>query len=125
MYFNEDQMLAMIKCGFSISEADGKSTDEELAIISVEMVKKFGFSEMEIENKLMKVAALKEYETMKTIAAMSPEQKKYVSGFLAKVMVADGKITGAETELLHLISIFGQLPKMNVQEAVNYWDNSI
>lgn len=54
------------------------------------------------------------------ISAMNQEQKKYVTGYLATIMAADGEIADSEVSLWRLISTLANLPAMNIGEAITF-----
>lgn len=55
---------------------------------------------------------------------MNQEQKKYVTGYLATIMAADGEIADSEVTLWRLISTLANLPAMNIGEAITFWKNN-
>ncbi|MCM1337325.1 MAG: hypothetical protein NC187_00005 [Candidatus Amulumruptor caecigallinarius] len=59
-----------------------------------------------------------------TLASMNDSQKKYVSGFLATIMVFDGDIDDAEMKVWQLTSTLMGCPTMSLREALEYWRNN-
>ena len=56
-----------------------------------------------------------------TLAALDDNQKKFVCGFLATIMVSDGDVDDAEVKLWQLTSSLAGFPTMSMAEAVDYW----
>lgn len=46
--------------------------------------------------------------------------EKYVTGYLATIMAADGEIADSEVSLWRLISTLANLPAMNIGEAITF-----
>lgn len=85
---------------------------------------KFGVSQADSENFLTLSDAMEFGHAIALVAAMNNEQKKYVAGYLASIMVADGEIADSEMTLWRLVSTFASLPTMTVREAITFWTNN-
>ncbi len=123
MTFNELEMSAMAKLAIAMANADGVVRKEEMAAIVLELAK-FNVNSEAAERILTTADALDAAQAIGVIASMRDEQKKYVTGFLAAVMAADGEIAKSELALWSLVSTLATLPTMTVGEALNFWKNN-
>ena len=122
MTYNGKELAAIIKMALSMSIADGKFDEEEKKSIFTELLT-FGVAP---EDQLVLTMAADEMdasEAFATISRMSDEQKRYVTGFLAVIMLSDGRIDDSEVKMWKLISALAGLPTMNIGEALDFWQN--
>ena len=123
MQFNGLELSAIVKLAKAMAAADGKIANEELTVIALDLAK-FGVSQADSENFLTLSDAMEFGHAIALVAAMNNEQKKYVAGYLASIMVADGEIADSEMTLWRLVSTFASLPTMTVREAITFWTNN-
>ena len=123
MQFNGLELSAIVKLAKAMAAADGKIAKEELTVIALNLAK-FGVSQADSENFLTLSDAMEFGHAIALVAAMDNEQKKYVAGYLASIMVADGEIADSEMTLWRLVSTFASLPTMTVREAITFWTNN-
>ena len=102
---------------------DGKVEKSELSVMALEMVK-FGVNPDAGMDFWNLADALDFGHAIAVISAMNQEQKKYVTGYLATIMAADGEIADSEVTLWRLISTLANLPAMNIGEAITFWKNN-
>ena len=123
MNFNGIQMSAVIKAANAMIAADGRIDEAETQLLSRELIN-FGVQPGQLP-QLLELSQVMEPTTMlATLASMNDSQKKYVSGFLATIMVSDGDIDDAEMKLWQLTSTLMGCPTMSLQEALEYWANN-
>ena len=123
MQFNGLELSAIVKLAKAMVAVDGKVEKSELSVMALEMVK-FGVNPdagMDFRNL---ADALDFGHAIAVISAMNQEQKKYVTGYLATIMAADGEIADSEVTLWRLISTLANLPAMNIGEAITFWKNN-
>lgn len=117
------QLAAMIKAGKAMAEADRNVDNEEIAVIAQEMlvhsVPQHSVEEIFGLADQMAVAGM-----FSTLTAMSDDQKRYVCGFLAAVMAANGRVDEAEVSVWRLISTLAGFPETTVEDAISYWQEN-
>jgi uncharacterized tellurite resistance protein B-like protein len=102
--------------------ADGVVKDEEMAILLNELLK-FGVPSDQAAGLIVVADAMDVPTMFQTLTDLPTESKKYVAGYLATIMIADGDIDDSEVKIWQLISTLSQFPTMNIRDAVNYWRN--
>lgn len=123
MIFNELQMIAIAKLAKAMIAADGKVEKTELAAMALEFTK-FGVSHDAL-NRILSNADSMEYGTaIAIVSLMDDAQKKYVTGYLAFIMEADGEIADSEVAMWSLISTLATLPTMTIGQALEFWKNN-
>ncbi|MBR6747249.1 MAG: TerB family tellurite resistance protein [Muribaculaceae bacterium] len=123
MNYNGIQMAAVIKAANAMIAADGRIDQAETQLLSRELIN-FGVEPQQLP-QLLELSKVMEPTTMlATLAAMNESQKKYVSGFLATIMISDGDIDDSEMKLWQLTSTLMGCPTMTLQEALEYWGNN-
>lgn len=121
MTYTGHQLAAIVRMAITMASADGKFVEEEKNAISMELTN-FGVDPLECASILIKSRDMEASEALATIAAMNYEQKKYVTGYLAVIMVADGEIAESEVKMWSLISLLANLPEMTLNEALDFWN---
>lgn len=116
-------MAAVIKTANSMIAADGRIDKSEVDCLSRELIN-FGVTPDQLPNLLHIAKEMETTAMLSTLAAMKNNQKKYVSGFLAKIMISDGNIDDAELKLWQLTSTLMGCPTMSLQEALEFWANN-
>lgn len=122
MTFNGNELAAIIKMAVSMAAADGRFDEEEKKSIFEELL---DFGVRPNDQAVLTIAArdMEASEAFATIARMTDLQKKYVTGFLAVIMVSDGQVDESEVKMWQLISALAGLPTMNISEALDFWRN--
>lgn len=122
MTFNGNELAAIIKMAVSMAAADGRFDDEEKKSIFEELL---DFGVRPNDQAVLTIAArdMEASEAFATIARMTDLQKKYVTGFLAVIMVSDGQVDESEVKMWQLISALAGLPTMTISEALDFWRN--
>lgn len=123
MNLNGIQMAAVIKAANAMIGADGKVDENETQLLAHELIN-FGVEPSELPNLLQLGNIMEPATMMATLSAMNDSQKKYVSGFLAAIMVSDGDIDDNEKKLWQLTSTLMGCPKMSLGDALDYWRNN-
>lgn len=123
MNFNGLEMAAVIKAANSMIAADGRVDKSETECLSRELIN-FGVTPDQLPNLLQLSNVMEPTTMLSTLAAMNNNQKKYVSGFLATIMISDGDIDDAEMKLWQLTSTLMGCPTMSLKEALEYWANN-
>ncbi|MBR4390257.1 MAG: TerB family tellurite resistance protein [Prevotella sp.] len=121
MTLNGQQLAALVKMGIAMALADGKVEEVEHIAIAHELIK-FGVSTSEAESIISNSQRMEAGEAFATLSSMTNEQKKYATGYLAFIMVSDGRIDDAEVKMWQLICTLSGFPTMNAQEALSFWD---
>lgn len=122
MKYTGIELSAIVKLANAMVMADGKVANEEIAAMSIELAK-FGVDENAAKSIIGAADAMEYGHAVAVVAAMNLEQKKYVTGYLAFVMAADGEIAATEVSMWQLLSTLAQLPTMTVAEALLFWNN--
>lgn len=122
MVLNGKELSALVKMGVAMALADGKVEETEKVAIVLELVK-FGVSETDAEQIIKNGQNMDASVAIATLSAMSNEQKKYATGYMAAIMVSDGNIDPTEVKLWQLICTLSGFPQMNLHEALTFWNN--
>lgn len=122
MEYKGIELSAIVKLANAMVMADGKVANEEIAAMSIELAK-FGVDENAAKSIIGAADAMEYGHAVAVVAAMNLEQKKYVTGYLAFIMAADGEIAASEVSMWQLLSTLAQLPTMTVAEALLFWNN--
>lgn len=122
MKYTGIELSAIVKLANAMVIADGKVANEEIAAMSIELAK-FGVDENAAKSIIGAADAMEYGHAVAVVAAMNLEQKKYVTGYLAFIMAADGEIAASEVSMWQLLSTLAQLPTMTVAEALLFWNN--
>ena len=122
MTFTQNEMVAILKLAKLMAVADGKMTDDERATIFADLGS-FGVAANSLQSTLLEKKAdeMEPATAIAVVANMTTEEKKYVCGYMAAVMVADGDIDTKEQALWALVSALASFPTMNIAEAIDYW----
>lgn len=116
------QLAAVLRAGIIVSKADGTADEKELELLVHEM-KKFNLSN-EMSKTIIDVANDMPAETMvEYLKQLSYEDKKYVCGYLAVMILADGEIKDSEIDAWKAICTLCDFPTMTAKEALEYWRN--
>ena len=121
MNYSGLELASVVKVAIDMAAVDGIFADEERVLIINEL-SKFGVDPLQAAQLLIRARDMKPSEAISIIGKMNSEQKKYVSGFLAAIMVSDGNIAESEVKLWTLVSLFASLPDMDVAEALEFWN---
>lgn len=122
MKYTGIELSAIVELANAMVMADGKVANEEIAAMSIELAK-FGVDENAAKSIIGAADAMEYGHAVAVVAAMNLEQKKYVTGYLAFIMAADGEIAATEVSMWQLLSTLAQLPTMTVAEALLFWNN--
>ena len=122
MKYTGIELSAIVKLANAMVMADGKVANEEIAAMSIELAK-FGVDENAAKSIIGAADAMEYGHAVAVVAEMNLEQKKYVTGYLAFIMAADGEIAASEVSMWQLLSTLAQLPTMTVAEALLFWNN--
>ena len=122
MEYKGIELSAIVKLANAMVTADGKVANEEIAAMIIEL-EKFGVDENAAKAIIAAADAMEYGHAVAVVAAMNLEQKKYVTGYLAFIMAADGEIAASEVSMWQLLSTLAQLPTMTVAEALLFWNN--
>lgn len=109
--------MAIFKMAKAMSAADSHIDITELAIIANEM-RQFGAQD---KNLLDEADAMEADEALIVLKNMTPEEKRYVCGFLAAISAVDGDVDDKEIAVWKLVSTLAQFPTMTFAEALNFW----
>lgn len=117
------QLAAVLKAGMLVSNADGNIDPKELEVLKHELGK-FDLSD-ELHDKIVDVASEMSVDDMvANLKKLSLEDQKYVSGYLAAVLLADGEIEDEEIKTWQAICTLCEFPTMSAREALDFWMNN-
>lgn len=122
MTFTQEEMVAILKLAKLMAVADGKLTDDERNCIFADL-HSFGVQANSLQSTLLeqKADALEPTKAISIVAQLTTEEKKYVCGYMAAVMIADGNVDTKEHALWALVSALASFPNMTLAEAVDFW----
>ena len=122
MQFTGEELAAVLKMAVAMVGADGRNDEREMAVVKNELTR-FGASLGQMI-ALTKDAQNMEFEkAIGIISKFDFDRKKYVSSYLAVIMIADGEIDDKEVALWQLVSLLCGLPEMDVNQAVDNMNN--
>lgn len=123
MRFTQEEMTAILRLAKLMAMADGKVTEGEINCIFADLLS-FGVTANNLEPLEETANALEPTKAISIVAQMTMDEKKYVCGYLAAVMIADGNIDAKEQALWALVSALASFPKMTIAEAVDFWQKN-
>ncbi|MBQ9585501.1 MAG: TerB family tellurite resistance protein [Muribaculaceae bacterium] len=122
MKFTGEELAAVLKMAVAMIGADGRSDEKEMEVVREELTR-FGTSPQQMLD-LTKDAQMMEFErAVGIISKFDIERKKYVSSYLAVIMIADGKIDDKEVALWQLVSLLCGFPEMDLNQAVDFMNS--
>lgn len=122
MQFTEEELAAVLKMAVAMVGADGRSDEREMEVVRNELTR-FGASLGQMI-ALTKDAQKMEFEkAIGIISKFDFDRKKYVSSYLAVIMIADGEIDDKEVALWQLVSLLCGLPEMDLNQAIDNMNN--
>ncbi|MBP5560382.1 MAG: tellurite resistance protein TerB [Muribaculaceae bacterium] len=114
------QLAAILKAGKAMVMADGRTKEEELLVLVIEM-KNFNVERDEFKSLLSAADKMDASTMFLALSNLDDEAKKYVSGYLAAIMAADGEIEDTEVKMWQLICSLANFPTMNLEESLKFW----
>lgn len=120
MTLNGKELVAVLKAGHAMVQADGKVEESELKVLFGELGN-FGVSLEQAKLMIVSADAMEPSEMFEVLSNLSAEAKKYVSGYLAAIMISDDDIDDSEVTMWQLICTLSKFPTMNMREAVTFW----
>lgn len=122
MIFTNQEMAAILRMAQVIANADGKVTNEEMALMALELAR-FGVTQEKSKLIILIAQELEASDAVLIIARMNHEEKRYVTAYLGTMICADGNIDKKELILWASISEICNLPQMSIKEAIEYMKN--
>ena len=122
MVFTKKELSAIFKMATVIANADGNISQEETALMALELVR-FGVKEDESQDIMKEGLKLPPAEACLIISQMTGEEKRYVTAYLGTMICADGKIQDSEMKTWALTSKICGLPTMSIGEALKIITN--
>ena len=119
MQFSGEELSAIFKMGIAMCAADGRCDDNEMVVLNNELAR-FGVSTIERLAISEEASKMEFNKAVSIISNFNPEQKKYVTAYLAIIMISDGEIDEKEKALWQLVSLLCNLPEMNIIEAISF-----
>lgn len=117
MWFTDRELSAIFRMAVVVADADGNISDEETALMALELVR-FGTSEEKTHSIMIEALKLSPVDACVTISKMTSEEKRYVTAYLGTMICADGKIKDSEMRAWALTSKICGLPTMSLGDAV-------
>lgn len=115
MEFTGKELTAIAHLVGALANADHEIADEEALI----MADQFNIrTPNEAQIIMGKALQMSSDEACSIVSKMSIEEKRYVTAFLGSIICADGIIRESEKRAWALITRFGNLPQMSLNEAV-------
>jgi len=122
MNFSGKELAAVMKMAIAMVGADGRSDDREMEVVRTELTR-FGASVGQMLALSREAQKMEFQNAISIISDFDYERKKYVSSYLAVIMIADGEIDDKEVALWQLVSLLCGLPEMDVNQAVDNMNN--
>lgn len=121
MNYSGIELASVVKMAIEMAAADGIFADEERELITKEL-SNFGVDPLQAAQLLIRARDMEPGEALATIGKMDLDQKKYVTGFLAAIMISDGEIDESEVKMWRFVSLLAMLPEMDIAEALDFWN---
>ncbi len=102
--------------------ADGRSDENEMEVLNNELAR-FGVPRLQRITISEEASKMEFNKAVSIISNFNSEQKKYVTAYLAIIMISDGEIDEKEKALWQLVSLLCNLPEMNLTEAIDFFTN--
>lgn len=122
LLFTYQEKCSVYKVAKMMAEADGVVLHEEIKSIEAEMPK-FGVTENEYDNLIIQGEKTSAIDALVTIHSMDEKKKKLISSFLGYFISVDHDIDDAELALWTFIVKVCNLPKMNIRQAIEIYNN--
>ena len=122
MQFSGQELAAVMKMAIAMVGADGRSDEREMEVVRNELTR-FGASVGQMLALTREAQSMEFQKAIGIISQFDYERKKYVSSYLAVIMIADGEIDDKEVALWQLVSLLCGLPEMDVNQAVDNMNN--
>lgn len=113
MLFTNKEKSAIVRVAVEMQGADGKDDVKEY-LLNAAVFQKFHIGNAEIDN----AKCISLLEALSTIASMATEEKDFISAFLGSLIVVDDHIDDKEMTLWKFISTICGFPTMNIQTAI-------
>jgi len=122
MCFSENELTAIVRMAKAMAAADGKIDAKELILIAGELASfASGIDGSRILDSSDNMSA---DEALRILNRLTPEEKKYVCGYLAAISTADGNVDDKEIAVWKLVSTLANFPTMTFQQALSFWRNN-
>ncbi len=122
MRFCGEELAAVLKMAVAMIGADGRSDEREMEVVRNELAR-FGASPGQMLALTKDAQNMEFNKAIGIISKFDIERKKYVSSYLAVIMIADGKIDDKEVALWQLVSLLCGFPEMDLNQAVDFMNN--
>lgn len=122
MQFSGQELAAVMKMAIAMVGADGRSDEREMEVVRNELTR-FGASVGQMLALTREAQSMEFQKAIGIISQFDYERKKYVSSYLAVIMIADSEIDDKEVALWQLVSLLCGLPEMDVNQAVDNMNN--
>lgn len=108
-----------------MAAADGTISKSEVDVIFL-ILNQYGIIKDTVESVLIETLAndMEPVKSIEILSRMTNDQKKYVCGYLAAIMLSDGDINDKEVALWTLVSTMAKFPEMTMREAVDFIANN-
>jgi uncharacterized tellurite resistance protein B-like protein len=125
MTFTKEQMVAIVKMAKLMAAADGSISKKEVEAIFVILLQ-FGIVKDTLESVVIEKLAdgMDASEAINLLSKMTNDQKRYVCGYLALIMIGDGDVDPKELALWSLVSTMAKFPEMTMKEAIDFIKNN-
>lgn len=117
------QLTAVLKAGLIVTNADGETKKEEMEIVVRELVS-FGINQEQGSQLYDDAVAMSTEDMVDQLKGLSNDDKKYISGYLIAISVADGDVADNEAKAWAAICNLCEFPNVSVEDAYNYWKNN-
>ena len=125
MTFTREQMAAMFKVAKLMATADGSIEKQEVEVIFL-VLQQFGIIKDTLDSIALEKAAdaMEPSKSIEILSRMANNQKRYVCGYLAAIMIGDGDIDAKELALWTMVSTMAKFPNMTMKEALDFVQNN-
>lgn len=122
MQFSGNELAAVLKMAMAMIGADGRIDVREMEVVRNELTR-FGASVGQMKALTDEAQKMEFDKAVGIISNFDYERKKYVSSYLAIIMISDGEIDDKEVALWQLVSLLCGLPEMDVNQAIDNMNN--
>lgn len=120
MNFSDKELGFMLRAGYEMTKADGHIFPSELEIL-FRSLPNLTFGSPRARALAVYADTLGHDEMVEGIRMFDDEKKRFVSAYLATIMISDGHVDDSELGLWRSMTAECGLPQTTVREAVAFW----
>lgn len=122
MKFSDKELGYVLRAGYEMTKADGHILPSELEVL-FRSLPGVTFGSARARALAGYADTIAHDEMVDGIRAFDIEKKRFVSAYLATIMISDGHADDSELTLWRTMTATCGLPQSTIREAVTFWVN--